>query len=335
MQSQTNQQKIEQLKESIFVQALGVKENESIVVVADPRKEMEAQALLAAGQLCSENIELVYVENMTQNGQEPSTEIAQKMIQADVALLVTHFSLSHTRARDAASKQGTRVASMPGITFDMLDRTSTADYETINTQSNILAEKLTKAHSFKITGKEGTDLSGSLLNRTGLADGGILHNTGDMGNLPAGEAFIAPVEDSVNGTLVIDASLADVTLDSPITLTISNGEITHISGQKAAKEFEKQLNEVGNSARIIAELGIGTNPTVDAFGDVLEAEKALGTCHIAFGDNISMGGTNNAPFHSDGVVLKPTLILIDGENNTEETIIKDGLLLELKQKSQN
>jgi leucyl aminopeptidase (aminopeptidase T) len=287
------------------------------------------QVLIDAIASFIQNIELVYVENMTQNGQEPSTEIAQKMIEADVALLATHFSLSHTRARDAATKQGTRVASMPGITFDMLDRTSTADYDTINTQSTILAEKLTKAHSFKITSKEGTNLSGSLKARTGLADGGILHNSGDMGNLPAGEAFIAPVEDSVNGTLVIDASLADVTLDSPITLTIKNGKITEISGKVAAKEFEKQLNKVGESARVIAELGIGTNPTVDAFGDVLEAEKALGTCHIAFGDNVSMGGTNNAPFHSDGVVLMPTLVLINEETNTEEKIIESGRLLEL------
>lgn len=331
MQSQTqiNQNKIEQLKESILIQALGTKKDESILIVADPRKKMEAEALLAAGQLCSEKTELVYVEDMTQNGQEPSQEIAQKMAQADVALLVTHFSLSHTRARDAASKQGTRVASMPGITFDMLDRTSAADYQTINKISSILAQKLTNASSFHITSKEGTDLSGSLLTRAGHADGGILHKPGEMGNLPAGEAFIAPVEESVNGTLVIDASLADVTLDSPITLTITDGKITQISGEAAAKEFEKQLNEVGESARIIAELGIGTNPTVDAFGDVLEAEKALGTCHIAFGDNVSMGGTNNAPFHSDGVVLKPTLVLVDEATKIEEKIIVDGQLLEL------
>ena len=43
--------------------------------------------------------------------------------------------------------------------------------------------------------------------------------------------------------------------------------------------------------------------------NLLEVEKVYGTCHIALGNNASFGGEVNVPFHSDGVILKPTTII--------------------------
>ena len=56
-------------------------------------------------------------------------------------------------------------------------------------------------------------------------------------------------------------------------------------------------------------------------GEVLEDEKILGTCHIAFGASAGIGGTVQVPVHLDCVVMKPTLEL-DGE-----VIVRDGELL--------
>lgn len=68
----------------------------------------------------------------------------------------------------------------------------------------------------------------------------------------------------------------------------------------------------GSLAFNVAELGIGTNDRARITGNVLEDEKAIGTAHIAFGDNKSMGGTVRVASHLDGVILSPT-VLIDGK----------------------
>ena len=65
-----------------------------------------------------------------------------------------------------------------------------------------------------------------------------------------------------------------------------------------------------NNASFIAEFAIGTNPTAKVTGVILEDEKALGTSHIAFGDNTSFkGGKNNSILHLDIIIQKPTIRL--------------------------
>lgn len=102
---------------------------------------------------------------------------------------------------------------------------------------------------------------------------------------------------------------------------IKNGLATKITGGKAAKKLVKTLDQIGPKTRNIAELGIGTNPLAQLSPNILEAEKVYSTCHVALGSNISYGGQVDIPFHSDGIVLKPTL-QIDGK-----IIVKSGKIL--------
>ena len=80
------------------------------------------------------------------------------------------------------------------------------------------------------------------------------------------------------------------------------------------------------SNRNIAELGIGTNERATRPDNVLEAEKILGTVHVALGDNSGFGGVVSTPFHEDYVLFRPTLVVVarDGE---ESAILDDGRLL--------
>ena len=66
------------------------------------------------------------------------------------------------------------------------------------------------------------------------------------------------------------------------------------------------------------QLGIGTNEKAVLCGIILEDEKVYGTVHIAFGTNVSFGGTVKADCHMDGIILKPDLYLDD------QLIIKAG-----------
>jgi leucyl aminopeptidase (aminopeptidase T) len=150
------------------------------------------------------------------------------------------------------------------------------------------------------------------------ADGGILTKPGSFGNLPAGETMLAPVEGTTNGIFIVEGAFASIPTDKPINVTVNDGMATSISGGKAAVELDTTVNRIGDKARNIAELGIGTNPKADPNGSVLEAEKAYGTVHIALGNNMSYGGTVNVPFHSDGIILSPTLTI------DNQVILKNG-----------
>src|SRR5262249_14931837 len=156
------------------------------------------------------------------------------------------------------------------------------------------------------------DLSLSLEGRTAIPDTGLLDRPGSFGNLPAGESFLAPVEGTAEGRLVVDASLAGLgVLEQPVTLEIRAGSIVDVAGGPTADQFRATLDGVGKAGRVVCELGVGTNDRARVTGIVLEDEKVLGTVHIAFGNNVGFGGTNDVPFHVDGVVTRPTLE-IDG-----------------------
>ena len=73
--------------------------------------------------------------------------------------------------------------------------------------------------------------------------------------------------------------------------------------------------------RNLAELGVGTNSKARSTESVLEAEKILGTVHIAIGDNAHIGGAVTADLHMD-FVLPHTVLILDGQ-----TVMADGKLL--------
>lgn len=306
---------------NVMTQCLAVKPNESVLIITDPTRTDLVGCFTAAAKEITDKVEVVTITGMTGNAQEPPSAIAQKMIQANVALLITDYSLSHTKARKNATQKGCRIASMPGITLDMVKRTLAADFTQMAALSTQIADILTQAHSARLTSPAGTDLSFALTGRLGDADTGIYTQPGIWGNLPAGEACIGPLEGKTQGTLIIDGAMAEIDLDQPIKIIVKDGSAIDISDGQAAKSLESILKKAGPLAFQVAELGIGTNPLAQLSPNILEAEKVYATCHIAFGNNLSYGGIIDVSVHEDGVVLQPTLQIDD------KIILKDGKFL--------
>ncbi|MFP3415789.1 aminopeptidase, partial [Bacillus sp. SIMBA_074] len=75
---------------------------------------------------------------------------------------------------------------------------------------------------------------------------------------------------------------------------------------------DRLLQTLGEKdGRMLAEFGIGTNHKARIIGIVLEDEKAFGTIHVAFGSNITFGGTIEAGVHIDLIVNKPDVFIDD------------------------
>jgi leucyl aminopeptidase (aminopeptidase T) len=297
------------ISKNVLEKCLGLKENESFLVVTDDVKKDLGLALYEAGKRLGAEAMLLIMEEREKSGQEPPASVAAAMIQSDVAICITEHSLTHTHARKNAAASGTRLATMPGITEDMfLEGAISADYAKVKVLTEHVTEILTAGKTVRID-KDGYSLTFSIADRNGIPSTGMYLNPGESGNLPSGESYIAPVEGTATGKILIDGSVAGIgRLDSPILLTVEKGRIVSAEGDAA----EKLLEILGEGdGRLLGEFGIGTNDKARITGVVLEDEKVYGTIHVAFGSNNTFGGTISAGVHIDGVVNKPDIYIDD------------------------
>ncbi|MGB9667609.1 MAG: aminopeptidase [Thermosulfidibacteraceae bacterium] len=235
--------------------------------------------------------------------------IGSVLLKYNVIIALSYYSTTHTIFRKIATTCGGRYASMPLFESGMLCGSAAVDVDELSELTGKVAEFLNKADLAEIGAPNGTFLQMSLKGRVSKEDDGNLRNPGSYGNLPAGEAFIAPVEGTTNGVLVIEYA-GEKRLSEPLKLFIKDGIVQ--SFEPETHYFARFLKDVFSkypSAANIAELGVGTNRRAKNPANVLEAEKILGTVHIALGDNEGFGGNVRVPFHIDFVVFEPTLKL--------------------------
>ncbi|HOJ37571.1 MAG TPA: aminopeptidase [Ignavibacteriales bacterium] len=296
-----------------IVDCMGLQKDEKILIICDKNTRNIAYHLFEISKKYSNYKPLlIEIPVANVNGEEPPEVVADIMKKFDVVLCPTTKSLTHTQARIEASKIGVRIATFPGITEDIMIRGMNADYKKISEETIKLCNILEQHKSVTIKTKLGTNLSFSIDGRKAFASKGLFHAKGESGNLPTGEAYLAPIEGTANGIAVFDGSFASIgMLDEPITLTIKDGYVTKISGGKQAKELQKMLKPFGKDAYNIAEFGIGTNDKAKLSGNILEDEKVKGTIHIALGNNKSMGGNVGIGIHLDGLIIKPDVWLDD------------------------
>ncbi len=292
--------------ESLLFNSMGLKKGESLLFLTDNTLFPIAETFYKTALKLDCNPLLLQISDMDIHGQEPGFAVAKMIKAVDVALLITSKSLSHTRARREASRSGVRIASMPGLSYELITRSLNLDYRSIEPGIKSIAVKLTRARIIRVVTPSGTDISFSVEGRDGLADCGIYDKRGSFGNLPAGEAFIAPLEGLAEGLIVFDGSAAGFgRLDKNIKVWIEKGKLI----DSKPKYFIDYILRFGSKASNLAEFGIGLNPKARITGNILEDEKALNTAHFAFGTNKGFGGKVDAGVHLDAIILKPKIYL--------------------------
>ncbi len=302
--------------EKILVDCLGAKSGERILIVTDDSKADLGKVIYTVAQEFGCEAVLIQMPSREIPGQEPPATVANAMVEADVIVCLTEKSMTHTDARIRAAAAGARIATMPGITQKMFCQGAiTADYERVKRLTEAVAKLLDGAETARIE-KDGHTLRMHLNGRKGVISSGIYRNPGESGNLPSGEAYIAPLETESEGETVIDGAMVGIgKLETPLHVTVREGRVTKIQGKQ--KDDLKILFQSDKNA-VLCELGIGTNENAVLCGIPLEDEKVYGTVHIAFGTNTSFGGINRAGCHMDGIILRPTLYL------DEQPIIVEG-----------
>jgi leucyl aminopeptidase (aminopeptidase T) len=305
---------LERAVETVVGPCLGVSEAEEVVIVADRTTEALGAALRDAATRLGAEAVVAVMEPREVDGQEPPAAVAAALLAAQVFIAPTRRSLSHTRARKAASDAGARGATLPGVTADMLARLMASDFDAMAERSRRVAALLTDATEARVTCPRGSDMTFDLSGREAIADDGDLSSAGAFGNLPCGEGFISPLDGS--GTIVV-ATLASLGLPpQPVRITVDGGRLTGATGEWGER-WTGLMDAAGEQGRNLAELGVGTNERATLTGNVLEDEKMLGTVHVAFGASAGIGGTVSVPVHLDCVIGEATLD-VDGTRVLEQ-----------------
>jgi leucyl aminopeptidase (aminopeptidase T) len=298
---------------TVINQCLDVKPDETVLILNDSNDEDIIEALLEAAREKAAVVALKEFEEPENHGEEPPQEIADAMKDFDVVIAPTKKSLSHTNARTEACASGARVATMPGINKEIWNSSLQADYERVAEISEKVYDMMEETDTVRIETPSGTDIEFSLNIEYFHTDTGLIHESGEFGNLPAGEADGGVTD--VNGTLVTD--------HFPFAPSGTEIEIKDNKAVAVKEDEESELSQAFDDiegARTVAEFGFGTNPEATLIGNVLQDEKVLGTVHIAFGDNTSYitdEGSNQCDIHWDTVCESPT-VYFDGEKVLDE-----------------
>lgn len=244
---------------------------------------------------------------------------------ADVVIAMSNNSTSHTRFRSLLNLTGTRFASLPHFDPEMFFSSMRVDWPLLAERTERLAERINRAAEITVENGNGTRMRFGKKGRSAKGDDGLLTNPGSFGNLPAGEVYLAPLEGTSEGVMVMEFAPMR-RLGSPLELVVREGRVTEIRGDEPYRKVLEERFERSDLNRNIAELGIGTNDRATRPDNILEAEKILGTIHIALGDNSGFGGTVSTPFHEDFVFYGPTLTAV-GEDGAKEVLLSEGKLM--------
>jgi aminopeptidase len=223
-----------------------------------------------------------------------------------------------------------RLGHCPGVTADMLTEGALAltpeEHKSMQGRAERLIRALEDTVTVEIRNPVGTNLKLSAKNRKFVTDTKLDRKTMKWMNLPTGEVYVAPVEDSLNGKLVCDMAIGGIgKLRKPVEVTAKNGRVETVFSQD--NDHLRRVEETfatDDWADVVGEFAFGINPKARFGQEFLEAEKILGTVHVAFGANTDMpGGKNPSKNHMDLLISDPT-VKVTKENRETVTILKKG-----------
>lgn len=285
-------------------QSLKVRTGESFLLVTDKQKLEIAEALAYWAKRAGAETTTYLMTETLRPITGPTRLFKELAKRAKVIVYMLDARSAEKPFRGFMVAEGmkrSRICMMPGITRDMMERLVDIDFGAMNVFTKRVIRALEDASDVVIENAAGTHIAFSVEGRRWENDNGDISRRGKHGNLPAGECYTCPVEETFTGKLVI--GLIDEYLGRGV-MEFKKGKLVKWSG----KGVEAVLKNIGSdpTGRIIGEFGVGTNRGARISANMLEAEKAFGTVHFAIGDSYGVG-RNKSRHHYDALVDKVTI----------------------------
>jgi leucyl aminopeptidase (aminopeptidase T) len=290
---------------------------ETLLIVNDVASHRVAEVMVATARDMELRLEQCVIPEADTHGTDPPSDVARRMLLADLTIAITRFSLAHSEARLCASQNGRRFLSLPAFTYALLsDPAVRFDFKSQESLVRDIASRLTQGNSVRVTTKSGTDVQFNIEDRQGNACPGFVNDVHLLGSPPDVEANVSPIEDSANGTIIVDGSITCPEiglLRSPVELLLSAGRMQSFScvDDRISQAMSSMFNAVDSERRVLGECGLGLNPLARLTGIMLTDEGTMGSTHFGFGSNYTIGGRNKVDFHLDFVV-RDTTVEVDG-----------------------
>ncbi len=295
---------------------LGVKPDERVLIISDgSARRITSSFIDAANSMGLSKVDRYEVKGKDRPLKAVPDDLEELIPDYDIFINILEENEHETPFRVSLVvghelKYG-RVGHGPGLTIGMMTRgPMSTDYAVIAEKAENLMRRLQDATEIEVTAPFGTKLIFSVEGREFMTD--VTIGDKEIGNFPMGEVYVAPVEDSAYGIVVVDGSIGDVgDMPCPLILTIEDGKIATVecNRKRLRKKIEKLLS-IDEEASIIGEFGIGLNPGAVPCGHTLLDEKAGRTAHVAFGNNVGFKypGKNRSRTHRDFIFMNPTII---------------------------
>ncbi len=307
-----------------------VQKGESVLITIDSVTDMApAEAVAQAAEALGANVMIAWHSTPDGYGKVADPRIPRPLFvginEADVWVeFNTQWLLYSTPWVTAMNNGKTRYLFLGGMDSEQITRCiAKLDMDLQSQFQNTIVELTRKANTMRITTPGGTDVSFAndktrpILNELDAATPGAHFLIGQMG--------WAPIEDTINGTIVFDGSFSGGgeaelgVLKSLIALTVEKGIIKDVTGGEEAKFVNTWLANF-NDPRMynMAHISYGFNPGSQLKGLCTEDERIWGSTEWGIGYQGPMfrGGLGDAPTHADGICLNSTIIA-DGVKFTE------------------
>ncbi|MBN1550977.1 aminopeptidase [bacterium] len=190
---------------------------------------------------------------------------------------------------------------------DYLQKSLFIDYDALRKQCKALALLLKKSkRAIKIITGDQFELEFFITGRPIFIEDGSR-------NLPAGSVFLAPLEQSVNGSVLLDSVNLNGKTISGLILNFNNGRIESTSAEKNHRIFQQRLSNAYGDKDVFAGFGFGLNAGIDKpIGCEIVDTRVLGSIHICIGSNLIFGGKNFSDLFWTMINSEPT-VYIDGK----------------------
>ncbi len=283
----------------LFKECFRIRRGERVAIAMDTPTRIAKALEIAAIELGGKVVGTIKLNPLRAHS-APIPRAKKLFSHADIVVAPTSKSISHSPETWNAKKNGTRFASMPGITEELFVQAMSADFSQIRKNCARLKKIFDKANSVRVLAENGTDIALDVSGMKFESDDGVLWKKGKLCNVPFGEICTAPID--ANGIIVPNSMMRGVNSKGLGTITVIDGKLAFV--ENCAKKFAGYLGKFGKCARVVGELGFGTNPAFKKpTGLILQDEKIAGSVHVAFGASCCYS-SNKCKVHEDAVVEK-------------------------------
>ncbi len=309
-----------------------LKEGDEVVVYADTGKPPSVvQSFFAAALgLGVEPILSVFPQRRIML-QEPTQSALELMKASTMVVDCATDAWLYTKGLNAILDTGGRVLQVLAEEASIAKMTPN---ESQVRRAEAAASMFDQANKVRITSEAGTDIVADCRGRPGWGQDGVVRKPGDWDSAATAIYAVAPLEDRMDGTMVLEPGDFVWTFPEPmhlherIKLTVDGGRLVKVEGSNQALRLERWLHAFNDpNSYVIAHTGFGGDPRA-SLDRAQEVESIEGGINIAFGGNLfrGLGGKTRAKSHVDIVVMHQSMHL-DGK-----LVVEDGRIVHPKLK---